>query len=380
MDKLENTLTRGVGQILPSKKSLKDLMKKRKITLYQGFDPSSKNLHLGNLIGIRKLAQFQELGHQVIFLIGDFTGMIGDPTDKNSARKKLTKEAVLKNAKDYKKQIENILKFDGPNKAMIKYNSDWLSKLNFNEIADLASNFTVQQMLERDFFQERLKKNKPIYIHEFLYPLMQGYDCVTMDVDLEIGGSDQLFNILVGRELMRRLKNKEKHVLTMKILEDTTGKKMGKSEGNTINLTDSANDIFGKIMSLPDNFITSGIELLTDLPVDAFEKSNQRDAKSKLAYEVVKQIYDESSALASKKYFDDTFRKREPDYKKEIPLKKTLQEAVSLASDTSISEAKRLIAQGAVDIDNKNITNPIHKLKGGERIKIGKKIFIKIKK
>lgn len=380
MDNIEKTLTRGVEQILPSKKALEKLMKKKKITLYQGFDPSSKSLHLGNLIGIRKLAQFQKLGHKVIFLIGDFTGMIGDPTDKSSARKKLSKKEVLDNAKDYKRQIKNILKFDGPNKAEVKYNSEWLSKLTLSEIADLASNFTVQQMLERDFFQERLRKNKPVYIHEFIYPLMQGYDCIAMDVDLEIGGNDQLFNILAGRELMHKLKNKEKYVLTYKILEDATGNKMGKSEGNAINLTESPNDIYGKIMSFPDNFISLGIELLTDLPLDLVEKSSQLEAKQALSLDVVKQVYDEDSANNAQKYFNTTFRKKEPEYEKEVSLKETLQEVVFFATKTSISEAKRLIDQGAVDVNNENIKNPKFKLKGGEKIKIGKKTFIKVKK
>ncbi len=378
LDDIEKVLTRGVEQVLPSKKALAELMKKRKITLYQGFDPSSSKLHIGNLVGIRKLAQFQELGHKVIFLIGDFTGMIGDPTDKEATRKKLTHEEVVKNAKDYQKQIANVLNFDGPNRAQVKYNADWLANLTFEEIIELSSNFTVQQMIERDFFQERIKSGKPIHLHEFLYPLMQAYDSVFMDVDLEIGGNDQLFNMLAGRNLMKALKNKEKYVLTMKLLSDPSGKKMGKSEGNTINLTDSADDIFGKIMALPDSLIEVGIELLTDLPLDFSSKTDPMSAKMKFAYEVVSQVHGEEEARKSEERFKKTFREREPEFKEEIDPKGDLVNTISQTLP-SMSEAKRLISQGAIDVDGKVITDPRFEIHGGEKIKIGKRKFVKIK-
>jgi len=379
MVKTNEVLTRGVADILPSKKGLADLMAKKKITLYQGFDPSMSKLHIGNWIGIRKLAQFQQLGHKVIFLVGDFTGTIGDPTDKSAARKKLTRQQVLENAKDYKKQIAKTLKFTGPNAAEIRFNSEWLNKLNFEEVIELSSHFTVQQMLERNFFQQRLKKEKPIYLHEFLYPLMQGYDCVMMDVDLEIGGNDQLFNMMAGRMLMKALKGKEKYVLTMKILEDPTGKKMGKTEGNTINLTDSPTDIFGKIMALPDSLIEPGVELLTDLSLDFVKKEKPLTAKGKLAFEVVKQIHGDAAAIKAQEYFDKTFHKRAPEYNINISkgmLVKSLVEAAGI----SASEVKRRIMAGAVDIDDKTVKNPSTELKGGEKIKFGKKSFYRVKK
>ncbi len=379
MVKIDDVLTRGVADILPNKKGLADLMAKKKITLYQGFDPSMSKLHIGNWIGIRKLAQFQQLGHKVIFLIGDFTGMIGDPTDKSAARKKLTRQQVLENAKDYKKQVAKTLKFTGPNAAEIRFNSEWLSKLNFEEVIELSSHFTVQQMLERDFFQRRLKKERPIYLHEFLYPLMQSYDCVTMDVDLEIGGNDQLFNMMAGRTLMKTLKGKEKYVLVMKLLEDPTGKKMGKTEGNTINLTDSPADIFGKIMALPDSLIEPGVELLTDLSLDFAKKEKPLTAKRKLAFEVVKQIHGDAAASIAQEYFDKTFQKRAPEYKTEIAAKPTLLATVAEVIG-SVSQAKRLIKQGAVDINGATVSDPTHQIKGGEKIKIGKKTFVKVKK
>ncbi|MGB6839140.1 MAG: tyrosine--tRNA ligase [Microgenomates group bacterium] len=380
MSKTDEVLTRGVEQILPSKKGLADLMRKKKITLYQGFDPSMPNLHIGNWIGIRKLAQFQKLGHKVIFLIGDFTGMIGDPTDKTTTRKKMSRKQVLKNAKDYTKQVSKTLKFSGPNAAKVLFNSEWLSKLSFEDVVELASNFTVQQILERDFFQERIKREKAIHIPELLYPLMQAYDCVQMNIDLEVGGSDQLFNMLVGRSLMKKLKNKEKYVLTIKLLEDPTGKKMGKTEGNTINLTDSAENIFGKIMALPDNLINPGIELLTDLPLDFAKNKKPLTAKRKIAFDVVKQIHGDAQAFLAQDYFDKTFHKRTPEYKTFVPNKGTLLSTAAYASRASISQTKRLLSQGAIDVNGKAIKDPLFKLKGGERIKIGKKTFVKVKK
>lgn len=380
MNEIEGVLTRGVEQILPSKKSLADLMRKKKITLYQGFDPSSPNLHLGNLVGIRKLAQFQKLGHKVIFLVGDFTGMIGDPSDKTAARKKLSKKQVLENAEGYKDQISKILKFDGPNAAVIKFNSTWLSKLSFEGVAELAMNFTVQQMLERDFFQERLKKEKPIYLHEFLYPVMQGYDCVMMDVDLEIGGNDQLFNIMAGRSLMKAIRGKEKYVLTTKLLTDPAGQKMGKTEGNTINLTDAPDEMFGEIMSLPDNLLPLGIELLTDLPLNLLQKANPLEVKKLLAFDVVKQVHSTNKASQAQTSFKKIFQERSPEYKEEVttPENADLLEVVSLASGASISQSKRLIRQGSVDVNDITIIDQKYKIKGGEKIKIGKKTFKRV--
>jgi len=373
---IEEVLKRGVEEVIPSKKSLASLMKKRKITLYQGFDPSSPNLHIGHLIGVRKLAQFQALGHKVIFLIGDFTGMIGDPTDKSATRVKLTHKQVLKNAKTYKKQIEKILKFTGPNAAEIRFNADWLSILSFADIVELASNFTVQQLLERDFFQKRLENEKPIHLHEFLYPLMQGYDSVVMDVDLEIGGNDQLFNMMAGRSLMKSLKKKEKFVLTTKLLTDPTGKKMGKTEGNTINLTDPPEEIFGKVMALPDTLIKLATELATDLPLSQIP-SNPLKAKKALAFEIVSQIHSSKEAKTAETYFKRTFQKRKPKYEEKIEPKEDLLATIAQVTKSN-SQAKRLIKEGAVDINEKRIKNPQAKVKKGDRIKIGKKNFFKV--
>ena len=318
--KIEELLNKGVEQIFPTKDDLeKVLVSGKKIKLYCGFDPSATTLHVGNAILLKKLAQFQELGHEVIFLIGDFTGMIGDPTDKTAARKKLTRKQVLANAKNYKKQAVTFLKFNGSNPAKILYNSEWSDKLSFTDLIELSSKFTVQQMIQRDMFQERLKENKPIYLHEFLYPLAQGYDSVAMDVDLEIGGNDQMFNMMAGRDLMKAVKNKEKFVLTMKLLVDPSGKKMGKSEGNMITLEDSAEDIYGKAMSYPDTMIINGLELLTNISLEVIENikksleegENPMNYKKTMAFEIVKTIKGKEEAQTAQKHFESTVQKKE---------------------------------------------------------------------
>ena len=263
-EQIKELLDKGVANIYPSREFLAERLNNgQKLRIYQGFDPTASTLHIGNMVGILKLKQFQELGHEVIFLIGDYTAMIGDP-DKKTARQQLTREQVLANCKDYQKQASRFLNFKGKNPVALKFNSQWLKKLTFAETLELLTNFTVQRMLERDLFQERIKAGNPLYLHEFMYPVMQAYDSVAMDVDGEIGGNDQTFNMLSGRDLMKSLKGKEKFVLTMKLLEDPTGKKMGKTEGNMITLNDSPTDMFGKVMSWTDNMISLGFELCTN--------------------------------------------------------------------------------------------------------------------
>jgi len=296
-NKIDEILTRGVENIYPNRETLeKVLTSGKRIRLYCGYDPSAPALHIGNAISLMKLAQFQELGHEIIFLIGDFTGMIGDPTDKTAARKKMGRKEVLANAKNYKKQASAYIKFSGANPAKIMYNSKWLDKLSFKDLIEVASNFTAQQMFARDMFQERIKQEKPIYLHEFLYPVAQAYDSVAMDVDLEIGGNDQTFNMLCGRDLMKATRNKEKFVLTMKLLVDSSGKKMGKTEGTIVNLDETPENMYGQVMSWPDGVIEVGMELCTNLPIveikDMAKKmtfgANPRDAKMRLAYEITK--------------------------------------------------------------------------------------------
>lgn len=379
---INEVLTRGVQNILPSKEGLVKLMESKKITLYQGFDPSMPSLHLGHFVGLMKLRQFQKLGHKVIFLVGDFTGMIGDPSDKLSTRPKLTRQEVLNNCKTWKQQASKVLDFEGENKAQMMFNSEWSDKITFKDLIEITSNFTVQQMIERDMFQERIKNKEPIYLHEFLYPVAQGFDSVAMDVDLEIGGNDQLFNMLAGRSLMQALKKKDKYVLTTKLLVDKEGKKVGKTTGNALFLDKSSEDFFGGIMSFPDEIIPLAFELLTEVDIKDIEKlvkENPLKEKKRLAYEVVKLLWGETDAKKAKKKFEKSFQKKSPEFEEKIEVKDSLIETISqIKSINSFSQAKRLIKQGSVDIDGKTVKDINYKIKGNEKIKVGKKVFVKV--
>lgn len=383
MDKIDEVLTRGVAQILPDKKGLADLMARKKIKLYQGFDPSMPSLHLGNYVGLMKLRQFQKLGHEVIFLVGDFTGMIGDPTDKLATRKKLTREQVLENAKSWKKQAEKVLDFTGENSAKMLFNSEWSDKISFRDLLEITSNFTVQQMIERDMFQERLKKNEPIYLHEFLYPVAQAQDSVVMDVDLEIGGSDQVFNMLAGRTLMKAVKGKEKYVLATKLLVDKEGNKVGKTTGNALFLDSSPNDFFAGIMSFPDEVIHLGFEFLTEIPLEGVEKKAKKhpmEAKKELAFEVVKILWGEKDAKEAQLSFENTFQERKPEFKIKVAAGESLAKTIAPFTNLqSISDAKRFIAQNAVDINGITASDPNLTVNSGDEIKVGTRTFLKAK-
>jgi tyrosyl-tRNA synthetase len=368
--KISQLLTRGVENVYPNRDFLAKLLASgKRLTLYTGYDPTASTLHIGHAITLLKLREFQDLGHKIIMLIGDFTGMIGDPTDKGATRQQLTRAQVMANCKEYKKQASAILDFGGKNPAELKYNSKWLAKLSFADVLELASHFSVQRMLERDMFQDRMEQDRPIYIHEFLYPVMQAYDSVFMDVDGEIGGNDQTFNMLAGRDLMKSLKNKEKFVLTTKLLTDSGGRKMGKSEGNMVALSASAQDMFGGIMSWSDELIINGFVLCTRLTEEEIKRMEQdlksgvnpRDLKAKLAFEITKIYYGEVAAQKAQQEFDKVFRQKGlPEDIRKVKLAGTyklvdLVAATGLAS--SKSEARRLIDQKAIKIDGKVKTN-----------------------
>src|SRR3990167_11232136 len=281
MDAIEILLTRGVDKIYPSREALEKVLRSgKKLRLYQGFDPTGTQFHIGHAVGLRKLKQWQDLGHHVIFVIGDGTGQAGDPSGKTTARDKfLTRDELRANASDYVKQAGKIVRFEGENPVEIKFNADWLNKLTLPEILEIAGHFTWQQFAERDLFQERIKSNQPIIFRESMYPLLQAYDSVAMDVDLELGGSDQTFNMLCGRSLMKSMKNKNKFVMTTPLLEDSKGVKIGKSEGNVIGLTYEPSDLYGKIMALGDDAIIPMFTLLTDTPLDEIKSFNfKKDA------------------------------------------------------------------------------------------------------
>lgn len=393
--KIKEILTRGVENIYPNYRLLERKMTDRKqIRLYCGYDPSGPTLHIGHMITLKKLAQFQDLGHEVIMLIGDFTGMIGDPTERTAARKKLSRKEVLDNSKNYKKLASKILKFGGSNPAKILYNSRWLDSLSFVDLIELSSYFTVQQMIIREMFQKRIKQRKPIYLHEFLYPLAQAYDSVAMDIDLEIGGRDQIFNMLCGRTLMKSLKNKEKFVLAIKLLTDPTGKKMGKTEGQAINMTDPPKEIYGKIMAWPDDLINLGFELCTNLSLEEIAKTsnqiktrrlNPREAKARLAREIVAICHNKKAAKEGEKEFNRIFREKKlPTKIPEILIKEKNFNLLDLLIKTNLasskSEAKRQVLQKGVKIDGalQKEWRRVIKIKRGMVIQVGKRKFAKL--
>jgi tyrosyl-tRNA synthetase len=390
---IDKLLSRGIENVFPSKEFLKDkLMKGERVTLYLGIDPTGPTLHLGHVIPIIKMAEFQRLGHQIILLMGDFTAMIGDPTDKSAARKKLSHDEVMENLKEYQKQASKFISFSGPNKALLKFNSEWLGKLSFGDVLELASLMTVDQMLKRDMFQKRIEENRPIYIHEFMYPLMQGYDCVAMDVDGEIGGNDQTFNMLTGRDLMKAIKNKEKFVIATKLLVDSTGKKMGKTENNLVSLDQTPEDMFGKVMSWSDELIIPGFEIITNVPENKIEEmkvlmekgDNPRDYKIKLAFYVVEMYYGKDKAQKALENFEKTFAKGGvPDDVIEVTVAEGTELIDVLMSEeivASKTEFRRLMSEGAITTmtSGEKISDTDAKVKS-DTYKIGKRRFIKIK-
>ena len=396
---ISEILERGVEKIYPSRENLEKKLKSGEVLrLYCGFDPSASSLHIGNAIALAKLAQFQAIGHKVIFLIGGFTGMIGDPTDKGAARKQLSREEVMANATNFQEQAKAYLNFEGDNPAELRYNNEWHDKLNFKDLIEISSNFTVQQMIQRDMFQKRLSEEKPIFLHEFLYPLAQAYDSVMLDVDVEVGGNDQMFNMMCGRDLLKSLKQKDKDVLTMKLLTDSEGKKMGKSEGNIVMLDENPNNMYGQVMSWADGVLSSAFELCTFLPWEEVKiiqadlqsgELNPRDAKMKLAWEITRINHGQEAAEAAQDYFVRTVQNKEMPSElesKEVPAGtyKIADLLVTIGLCASRGEARRLIDQGGIKMGSaesmKTITDNQAEVivNSGLIIQRGKRQFIKI--
>ena len=389
--KIDEILNRGIEDVIVKEDLRKILLSGKKLRLYLGIDPTGADLHLGHVVALWKLKDFQDLGHEVILLIGDFTARIGDPTGRDDARKVLTEREIKNNFKYYKKQASKILDFS---KIKVKYNSTWLSKLKFADILKIASNFTVQQMIQRDMFQRRLKENLPISLQEFIYPLMQGYDSVAMDVDLEIGGNDQMFNMLVGRDLQKIYNNKNKDVITCKLLLGTDGRKMSKSFDNFIAIEDSSENMFGKVMSIKDELIDHYFELATRLSAEEiFEikktSDNPRYIKARLAKEIVKIYYGENSAQKAEEEFNKIHRDKE--LPSDMPVFETLKKSYFISDllfDAKIAlskkEAKRLVEGNAVEIISGSKKEKITdwkkeiNLEDGIVIKAGNRKFIKI--
>jgi tyrosyl-tRNA synthetase len=394
-------IKRGTEEIISEEELIKKIEKSRKekkpLRVKQGFDPNAPDIHLGHTVGLRKMRQFQDLGHEIFFLIGDFTGRIGDPSGRPVARKQLTEEEVNKNAETYKKQVYKIL---NPEKTKIVFNSNWLGKLSFSEVLKLCSKYTVARMLERDDFATRYKEEKPIGIHEFLYPLMQGYDSVALQADIELGGTDQKFNLLVGRNIQREYNQEPQIIITLPLLEGTDGiEKMSKSLGNYIGINELPQIMYGKVMSIPDNLMIRYFELVTDVSLNEIDQIkinlendnlHPQDVKKKLAREIVKLYHGQNAALIAEEEFEKVFKKKlYPEEMKELVLKKDnlkegkiwLIKLIALSGlVNSKSEARRLIEQGGVKINGEKVDDPNLDLtvKEGMVIKIGKLNFVKL--
>jgi len=383
--KIEEVLTRGVEKVLPDKEGLKSLMQKRKIRLYLGIDPTAPKLHLGHTITLRKLQEFADLGHEAILVVGTGTVLAGDPSQRLKARLLISKREVEKNIKGWKRQLAKVLDFS---KIKIEYNGDWLLKLKLEDIIQIASNISSVKLFQREMFQRRIKMGQTVWTHETLYPLLQGYDSVFLNVDLEIGGTDQTFNMLIGRELMEKMRNKEKFVLTCPMILGIDGRAMSKTTGNCVWLEDSPGQMFGKIMSMPDNLIFDYLNLLTRLPLNEIEKMkkmNRRNAKAKLAKEIVTIYHSPKTALLAEKEFEKVFKeKRLPTKIPEIKIKEKNLNILDLLVKTNLasskSEAKRLVLQRGVKIDRtlKTDWQEIIEIKPGQIIQVGKRKFLKI--
>lgn len=391
--KIKQVLTRGVAEILPNRDKLAKLMAEKPIRLYLGIDPTGAFLHLGHSVVLRKLQQFAELGHEVILLIGNGTVKIGDPTGKDASRPMLADEQIENNFKSWKRQASKILDFT---KIKIKRNGDWLDKLTMPEIIKLAAKTTVQQLIERDMFQQRFKKGLPIHGHEILYPLLQGYDSVAMNVDLEVGGTDQIFNMMMGRTLQKIYNNHEKWVLATPIINGTDGKKMSKSFNNFIALEDEPKQMYGKLMSIADVLIIEYFTLLTDMTDEKIQAMQQAMSggtnpikfKKQLAFAITANLHNKEAANQAQEHFERTIQAGElPQTMPVINIKQNKIKLIDLLkaceSQISSNQLKRLVEQGAVSLlpEGKKPTDPFSMIdiKNDQVIKIGKRKYFKIK-
>lgn len=390
MTTIQDVLERGVVDVIVRKELEEKLKSGKTLRIKLGIDPTGSDLHIGHMVVIRKLKQFQDLGHQVVLLFGNFTGRIGDPTGKSETRAGRTQEELEANAKYYLEQVSKILDVK---KVEVVWNADWLSKLSFEDVIRLSTCFTVARMLERDMFQERIKKDQAISMHEFLYPLMQGYDSVAIKADVELGGTDQTFNLLAGRTIQKSYEQTPQNIVTVPLLEGLDGKKkMGKSEGNYIAVADEPKDMYGKVMSIPDDLIVRYFELATDVNMDEIDGvkkaleagENPRDLKMRLAREIVTIYHDEAAAQDAEKQFVQVFSKNQlPDDIPEMSFSQTSMPIIELLYEGKLvstkSEARRLIQGGGVRVDSVKVDDiklevPISP--EGILIQVGKRRFL----
>ncbi len=382
-------LKRGVDEILSEADLIEKLKENRPLRVKLGADPTAPDIHLGHTVVLNKLRQFQQFGHEVIFLIGDFTGMVGDPSGKNTTRPPLSRDDVLRNAETYKQQIYKIL---DPQKTRIVFNSSWLGELGTEGMIRLTSNYTVARMLERDDFKKRFSNNQPIAIHEFIYPLLQGYDSVALDADIELGGTDQKFNLLVGRELQKSAGQKPQVAITLPLLLGLDGeKKMSKSLGNYIGVAESPTEMFGKVMSISDELMWDWYDLLSFRPLTEIAQlkqevengRNPRDIKVLLAKEIIARFHSEADAEAAEQEFINRFQKGampedmpELTFEGEMGLANLLKEAGLVAST---SEANRMVQQGGVKIDGEKVEDAKLVIKASAAVyQVGKRKFARV--
>jgi len=382
MDQVEEILTRGVANIVPSKEELEKILKSgKKLNIYAGFDATAPRLHLGHTVPFRKLNKLAEMGHNVTFLIGDFTSLIGDNSDKESERPALSYEEIESNLKTYKEQASKVLDFS---KVKVRFNSEWLKKLTFSEIVKLCQYFSVGDFISRELVKKRLNQGKRVGLHEILYPIMQGYDHYFMDTNLQIGATEQTFNLQAGRTLQKVLRDKETFFLTLDILEGTDGRRMSKSWGNAIWLDDIPNDMYAKVMAIRDDLILPYFTLATNVPGDmvrTFKKDvekNPMEVKKKLALAIVEELHSNQEAENAAEYFRKTVQEKElPNEIEDLKVSGNINDAL-LKLGMSKSEAKRLIGQNGITLDNEKVANIDTQIKNGQVLRIGKKKIVRI--
>ncbi len=375
-------IRRGAVEIIPEKELIERLKEGRILRIKAGFDPTAPDIHLGHTVLLYKLRQFQDLGHKVIFLIGDFTARIGDPTGRNELRKPLSKDKIEENARTYTEQAFKIL---DPNKTEVVFNSSWYEGMSLSDFSKIAINYTVARLLERDDFSKRFSSGLPITILELLYPLIQGYDSVMVEADVEIGGTDQKFNLLVGRALQEAFGQRPQVILTMPLLEGLDGvNKMSKSLGNYVGITESPKEIFGKIMSISDDLMYRYYELLTDYDLNEVRQMHPKEAKMLLAREMVARFYSEEEAEKEKESFERVFSKgQNPDDAPKIKLNESVKLIDFLVGNKLVpskNEARRLIQQGGVQLNGERISDPFFTLEPGLKgiMRVGKKRFVEL--
>ena len=396
---LSDLLRRGILDGVNVEEELqRDLDSGRRLTIYQGFDPTSTSLHIGHYLSLRVLRWFQLNGHRVIFLFGDFTARIGDPTGQSAERRQLTQEQVVANAQTWRDQISRVLDMGGENPIEIKWNGEWLDRLTLRDMIEIAANLTVQQLIERDMFQERLSQQKPLHLHETLYPLLQGFDSVAMSVDAELGGRDQMFNMMVGRDLVRNYNGKTKHVLMTPLIPGLDGRKMSKSFGNTVDLTENPVDMFFKLTQVSDELLPMFLSVLTDTPDANIEEvrgrlaseSNLQDARERFARTVTERLHGAEAAERAQAEFTRVVDEGNMRQDVEEAILRATEEpftavdvAVATGLATSRGDARRLIQQGGLEINDRRQTDPTLQLAPedveGAIIKVGKRGFVRMK-